>query len=279
MSTVVPTETPLLTTSKLLSSILESHDASAPLSSASLSKLKLAHRLLTNLDPYLDSVSSPAPEVQKPLLKATMETDWTAAWQRKETMFHLSTAWSAGGYEGNFVGMMTKILKAKKALEIGMFTGTTTVCIAENLPADGKVVTLEIDPYLAKFVAPHFAASGHGDKIDVRVGNAIQSLETVADEGHQFEIIFLDADKAGYLKYYNSIMQRGLLKKGGLLVVDNTLYQGSPFVPEVIKADNAIDKTNAAAIAEFNKVVRNDDRVDVVVLPLRDGVTFIMKKE
>ncbi|EPQ28370.1 uncharacterized protein PFL1_04197 [Pseudozyma flocculosa PF-1] len=279
MSDGIPAETPLLSASKLLASILSSSSEGQPLSSSSLAKLKLAHKLLSNLDPYLDEVSSKAPEIQKPLLKATAENDWEGAWKRGETMFQLTPAWSAGAYEGNFVGMMTRIMNAKNALEVGMFTGTTTVCIASSLPKDGKVIALEIDPYLANFVKPHFDASGHGDKIDVRVGGAAESLVKIGEEGHQFEIIFIDADKPGYLSYYKTIMEKNLLKKGGLLVVDNTLYKGSPFAPEIVDFDDEISKPNADAITEFNKVVAADERVEVVLLPLRDGVTFIMNKE
>ncbi|SPO22274.1 related to O-methyltransferase [Ustilago trichophora] len=285
MSTIdVPHETPLTSASTLLTHVVSQLDTSRPLTSSQLRQLQLVSSLLSNMDPYLDSVSSPAPLVQQPLLKATAEHDWTGAWNRKETLFHLSAAWSAGAYEGNFVGLLTKLTHAKKALEIGMFTGTTTVCIAEQLPHGGKVTALEIDPYLDNFTRPLFEQTGLGDKIEVKVGNAIDHLDSIAKniltDQEAYDIIFIDADKPGYKSYFNTILDKGLLKRNGLLVVDNTLYKGSPYTEGLVQEELLkIGNENAQAIKEFNQVVRQDKRVEVVVLPVRDGVSLIMRNE
>lgn len=280
----LPCETPVVSAATLLSSILPTLNTSTPLTSEQLRQLNLVSTLLSGLDPYLDSVSSPAPPVQRPLLKATAEHDWEQAWSNKQTLFHLSAAWSAGAYEGNFVGLLTKLTHAKKALEIGMFTGTTTVCIANQLPEGGKVTALEIDPYLDAFTRPLFNATGLGEKIDVKVGNAVDHLETLAknilSDEEAYDIIFIDADKPGYKKYFQTILDKGLLKRNGLLVVDNTLYKGTPWVEGLVDEEVLkIGKENADAIKEFNKVVRQDKRVEVVVLPVRDGVSLIMRNE
>ncbi|CBQ70811.1 related to O-methyltransferase [Sporisorium reilianum SRZ2] len=280
----LPVESPLTSASSLLSNVVSQLDTSKPLSSEQLRQLQLVSSLLSGLDPYLDSVSSPAPSVQRPLLKATAEHDWQGAWDRKQTLFHLSAAWSAGAYEGNFVGLLTKLTHAKKALEIGMFTGTTTVCIAQQLPEGGKVTALEIDPYLDTFTRPLFDQTGLGAKIDVKVGNAVDHLEALSknilSDEEAYDIIFIDADKPGYKTYFNTILDKGLLKRNGLLVVDNTLYKGTPWTDGLVDEQLLkIGKENADAIKEFNQVVRQDRRVEVVVLPVRDGVSLIMRNE
>ena len=280
----VPHETPLVSASVLLSSVVSQLDTSRPPSAEQLHQLQLVSRLLSGMDEYLDTVSSAAPAVQQPLLRATAEHDWASAWSRKQTLFELSAAWSAGAYEGNFVGLLTRLTRAKKALEIGMFTGTTTVCIANNLPRDGKVTALEIDPYLDTFTKPLFEQSGLGGKIDVKVGNAVDHLNQLAtnilSDEEAYDIIFIDADKPGYTTYFKTILDKGLLKKDGLLVVDNTLYKGTPWTEGLVDQEVLkIGKQNADAIKEFNQVVRQDSRVEVVVLPVRDGVSLIMRNE
>lgn len=280
----LPCETPLVSAATLLSGLLPQLDTSKPITSEQLDQLKLVSTLLSGMDPYLDAVSSPAPAVQRPLLKATAEHDWESAWSAKKTLFHLSAKWSAGAYEGNFVGFLTKLTRSKKALEIGMFTGTTTVCIAQHLPQGGKVTALEIDPYLDTFTRPLFEQTGLGDKIDVKVGNAVEHLDSIAknilSDEEAFDIIFIDADKPGYKTYFEKILEKGLLKKDGLLVVDNTLYKGTPWVDGLVDEKVLeIGKENADAIKEFNQIVRKDKRVEVVVLPVRDGVSLIMRNE
>ena len=165
-----------------------------------------------------------------------------------------------------------------------MFTGTTTVCIAQQLAEGGKVTALEIDPYLDEFTRPLFDQSGLGDKIDVKVGNALDHLETLSKniltDEEAYDIIFIDADKPGYTRYFKTILDKGLLKKNGLLVVDNTLYKGTPWTDGLVDQEKLqIGRENAQAIKEFNKVVSEDKRVEVVVLPVRDGVSLIMRNE
>lgn len=276
----LPVETPLTSASVLLNSVLAQLDTSKPISSGQLTQLRLVADLLGGLDRYLDTVSSEAPAVQRPLLKATAEHDWDGAFEQGKTMFHLGAHWSAGAYEGNLVGLLTKLTRARTALEIGMFTGTTTVCIAAALPQDGKVTAMEIDPYLDTFTRPLFEQTGLADKIDVRIGDARNTLHQLATEKQQYDIIFIDADKTGYAGYFDAIFDRDLLAPNGLLVVDNTLYKGSPWSKRDLlhQPELSIAADNADAIKDFNVMVSKDARVEVVVLPVRDGVSLIMRK-
>ncbi|SAM78675.1 related to O-methyltransferase [Ustilago bromivora] len=280
----IPVESPLTSASSLLSCVVCQLDTTKPPTANQLGQLQLVSTLLSGIEPYLNSVSSSAPAVQRPLLKATAEHDWEGAWSARKTVLHLSAAWSAGAYQGNFVGLLTKLSHAKKALEIGMFTGTTTVCIAQQLPPGGKVTALEIDPYLNTFTRPLFEQTGLGDKIEVKVGNAVESLEAIAkdvlSDEDAYDIIFIDADKPGYKSYFKTILDCGLLKRSGLLVVDNTLYKGTPWTEGLVEEKMLeIGKENAEAIKQFNSLVKEDKRVQVVVLPVRDGVSLIMRNE
>ncbi|PWZ03413.1 hypothetical protein BCV70DRAFT_197624 [Testicularia cyperi] len=280
----LPVETPLTSASQLLSGVLSNLEPGKPIDEVQIRHLKLVSSILSGLDSYLDTVSSDAPNIQEPLLRATFENDWDGAYERKETMYHLGAHWSAGAYEGNLVGLLTKLTGAKKALEIGMFTGTTTVCIASQLPTGGSVTALEIDPYLDTFTRPLFEQTGLGDKIKVKIGDARDQLAKLAEnivspDDDAFDIIFIDADKTGYQSYFETILDKNLLKKNGLLVVDNTLYKGSPWNKALLDEGLlGIEKSNAEAIREFNVAVKKDARVEVVVLPVRDGVSLIMRK-
>lgn len=157
-----------------------------------------------------------------------------------------------------------------------MFTGTTTLCVASSLPSDGKVVCLEIDQYFEDLARPYFEKAGVSSKIDVKVGKALDFLQSY--NGEPFDLIFIDADKTGYLGYFNAIFDRGLLSKNGVLLVDNVLYKGLPITDGLQSESTAERVDNGGALKHFNQVVRQDKRVEVCVLPIRDGVSFIMHK-
>ena len=132
-------------------------------------------------------------------------------------MFRFSNAWTTDVVEAKTLAMFAYMLKAKRVMEIGMFTGYGALTIAEVLPADGKVVTCEIDPFLKEFSRPFFDKSPHGHKVDVRVGPALATMKgvDVAAEGG-FDMIFIDADKGGYAAYYEAALSTpGLLNDGG----------------------------------------------------------------
>lgn len=230
--TEILAETPLLSASKLVSmalSKLQSPTNQGGDTSAAIADLQLALKILTTLDPYLDDHSTPAPSSLDPLLEATVNEDWTARHKEGKTTFPMSAGWSAGSYEGMFVSNVARAIGAKRVLEVGMFTGTTTFCLAHHLPQGGKVVALELDQYLDDFLAPHLKRAGLQEKVQVRVGQAKDTLENLVGEvqsGQEepFDLVFIDADKTGYEGYYNQMMDGGLLKKGGVFLVDNTLY-------------------------------------------------------
>lgn len=224
----IPAETPLLSASKLVSSALSKLQQGQTTDPSALKQLQLALSILTSLDPYLDTHSSPASPALSSLLKATLEEDWTARHKEGKTTFPMAAGWSAGAYEGNFVAHVARSIGAKRVLEVGMFTGTTTLAVAERLPSageGGKIVALELDAWLGDFVKPHFERAGCADKFELVTGPAKQSLDELTKRGEEpFDLVFIDADKTGYEGYFKQIMDGGLLRKGGVFLVDNTLY-------------------------------------------------------
>jgi NAD(P)-dependent dehydrogenase (short-subunit alcohol dehydrogenase family) len=152
-----------------------------------------------------------------------------------------------------------------------MFTGTSTLAMAQALPDFGKVYALDIEPFLKEFTAPYFEKSGVHKRIEVVVGPASESIDKLAKRGVRFDIAFLDADKSGYLGYYKQLMDNDLIVPGGIVVVDNSLMKGRVYT----RTDN---DEMAEAIREFNEYVSNDPRVDVVAIPLRDGINIVTRR-
>nr|XP_037280152.1 probable caffeoyl-CoA O-methyltransferase 3 isoform X1 [Rhipicephalus microplus]XP_037280153.1 probable caffeoyl-CoA O-methyltransferase 3 isoform X2 [Rhipicephalus microplus] len=170
-----------------------------------------------------------------------------------------------------FFQILLKTMSAKKYLEIGTFTGYSAVSAALALPPDGKVVALDLYENLVNVGRPHWKEAGVEDKIEMRFGQAVESLDALLSEGQAgtFDFVFIDADKENYDKYYERSLQ--LLRKNGLIAIDNVLWRGLVYDPS--------DKsTEVAALREFNKKLHEDERIDVCLLPLADGITFARKR-
>lgn len=235
--------------------------------SSFLAELEGVAALASGLEPYVESVTTPDSPTLTQLVERTRSEDWQAHFSLGATTRPLIPEMLSGQVEGQFLKMLLYALSAKRVLEIGMFTGYSALAMAEALPEDGIVITCEIDPFAAQFAQVAFDLSSHGKKIDVRVAPAMATLQQLAEEGQSFDFIFIDADKGGYVDYFHFILDRGLLAPGGIIAVDNTLYEGQVYLPE--------PGENGKAIAHFNEVVKQNDRVVQVLVPLRDGVTLI----
>ncbi|EPQ56695.1 S-adenosyl-L-methionine-dependent methyltransferase [Gloeophyllum trabeum ATCC 11539] len=266
---------------------ISSSDSS--LSPAARSLIDEATRIVNGLDPYLTCMTSPHPPILDKMIKAGNETDWKQLHKQGKTIYELIPEMTAGSYEAVVLQQLAKtakasavvsqrcythtdlLRKAKNILEIGMFTGTTTVALA-LLPSVTKVVTLELEGFLADFSIPYFAEAGVAEKIEVKIGDARESLDKLAAEGVSFDMVFIDADKAGYSTYLRKVLDHNLLAAEGVIVVDNTAYKGTPWAPDP-------SYHLGAAIHAFNQDVRNDPTVEVVMLPIRDGISLIRRKE
>ena len=170
-----------------------------------------------------------------------------------------------GLLEGQFLATLVRLGRARRILELGTFTGYSSIAMASALPEDGVVITCDVDREATEVARRYMDESGHGHKIDVRLGPA---LETLRELTGPFDLVFIDADKENYVNYYEATLE--LLADDGLMVVDNTLWSGRV-------ADPAEDDASTRAIRALNERVRNDPRVTNVLLTVRDGMNLIRK--
>lgn len=171
-----------------------------------------------------------------------------------------------GPLEGAFLKMMTQLVQATRVLEIGMFTGYSALCFAEALPADGRVITCEIDEESAALARTYMKRSPVGKKVEIRMGPALDTMRSL--EG-PFDLIFIDADKTNYVNYYRRALD--LLSPLGVILIDNVLWNG-----DVLKHPAPDERT--AAIQELNRTVSSDPLVSAVLVTIRDGVLVVRRK-
>lgn len=170
----------------------------------------------------------------------------------------------SGHLSGRFLKLITQLSGAKVVLEIGLFTGYSALCFAEALPEDGRVISCDVDEKSAMLARKYFAKSDCGNKVSIKLGPA---LDTISKIQELLDLVFIDADKENYKKYYEAVLPR--LRPGGLILVDNCLWSGRVLQPQT-KDD--------LAIHALNELVARDERVENVIIPIRDGVNLIRKK-
>jgi len=227
------------------------------------------------MDPALRANTSPDSAECAELRNKTCTAPWSQLWDEGKTMFPFSDVWSTDVVEGQTLKMFCAMCKAKRVLEVGMFTGYGALSMAEALPSDGKIITCEIDPFLKEFAQPVFDKSKHGSKITVAVGPALDTINSLPVE-EKFDVVFIDADKGNYANYYNAVMDRDLLAPGGVFVIDNALFKGQAYLPP--QADDPLHwNAGGSELAIFNKMVKDDARVERVMLPVRDGILLIRR--
>ena len=172
----------------------------------------------------------------------------------------------SGHYQGRVLSMLSKMNNPKRILEIGTFTGYATLCLAEGLTNDGIIYTLDINAELEEMVRGNFAKSPLNHKIEYLIGDAQQSIKSLKNE--VFDIVFIDADKKNNGTYYDLIFEQ--VKPGGIIIVDNVLWSG--------KVLNKAQDKDTKNISSFNDQIAVDNRVEKLILPVRDGLFVIRKK-
>ena len=187
---------------------------------------------------------------------------------RETHLYHLRPRMCSGHLQGRLLKMFVRMIAPKAILELGTFTGYSALCLAEGIAPDGVLHTIEIDDELEDFIRAHFDASEYGSRIVLHIGDAEQIIPTLDT---RFDLVFIDANKRDYVAYYEMAMQ--VLNPGGFIIADNTLWDG-----KVVTCTEKIDAQTAGILA-FNDHVAADDRVEVVIIPLRDGLTIIHKKK
>lgn len=187
---------------------------------------------------------------------------------RETHIYHLRPRMCSGHLQGRLLKMFVRMINPRNILELGTFTGYSALCLAEGLIApDGELHTIEIDDELEDFIRSHFEASPLADRLHLHIGDARDILPTI---DKTFDLVFMDANKREYSEYYDLVFPR--LSPGGFIIADNTLWDG-----KVVDWGKKLD-AQTEGILKFNDYIAHDDRVEKVIIPLRDGLTIIYKK-
>ncbi len=173
--------------------------------------------------------------------------------------------------QGQFLNLLVKILGAKQTIEVGVFTGYSALCVADALPADGRLVACDVNKEWTDIAQRYWQQAGVNKKIELLLAPADKSLQKLIDNGNAngFDFAFIDADKGNYFKYFEQCLK--LIRRGGIIAVDNTLWGGDVANPEVNDDDTR-------SIREFNDALHSDSRVDISLVPIGDGLTLALKR-
>lgn len=175
----------------------------------------------------------------------------------------------SGRVQGRFLTMLTELCGARQVLEIGCFTGYSALCFAYGVGEAGHVDTLEINDELEELTRSGWRRSGIEDRITLHIGDALDTLKTLSEQGRRYDLAYIDANKREYLEYYEAVLP--LLRQGGLILADDTML-GGKVCQDQVPADK-----QTRGLVRFNEAVASDSRVECVMLPIRDGLTLIRK--
>lgn len=209
------------------------------------------------LERYIRNFSSP-------------EDELLAQLERESYMRVVQPQMVSGHVQGLFLTMLTRMIRPRRVLEIGTFTGYATLCFAEGLPEDGVIDTVEIEDELEGIQQEFFSRSPHAHKIRRHTGSA---LDVVPNIGECYDLVFLDGDKREYPDYYRMLLDGGLVHSGSYILADNILWYG-----KVVEQNIKPSDLQTLGIVEFNRMVRDDSRVENVIVPIRDGINLIRVK-
>jgi predicted O-methyltransferase YrrM len=212
-----------------------------------MDELKIEEYILSHIDPEPELLKRMTREAHVKLLRPRM---------------------ISGNVQGRLLKVLTSMLMPQNILEIGTFTGYSALCIAEGAPDTSKIVTVEIDDEMESFIRKYFQESEYGHKIELKIGDAIELMHDYED--NYFDLIFIDANKRDYCSYYNIAFDK--LRKGGVILADNTLWNGKVIDPKFQNDDQT------KGVLKFNSLIKEDSRIEKVILPIRDGLTIIRKK-
>ncbi len=201
------------------------------------------------------------------LSHSDVEPEYLAKINRATHLRMLNPRMLSGHLQGRVLAMLCQMIQPQRILELGTYTGYSALCMAEALPEDGVLHTIECDDELEDFILQNFSSVAHGKKIKLHIGAALTEIEKIDEV---FDLVFIDADKREYRAYYEAVLPK--IRAGGFILADNTLWDG-----KVLEEVNPNDK-QTIEIIRFNDYIAADPRVEKVLLPLRDGLTVIRKK-
>lgn len=209
------------------------------------------------IDQSIEQYAQDHSMAESDLLHELNRTTWTKVLQPRMLSGHL---------QGRILSLLSQLKRPKKILEIGTYTGYSALCLAEGLTENGQLVTIDKNEELEDLAKAHFQKSRFSDQIDMKIGNA---MELISAMDIDFDLVFIDADKENYLNYYKAIIDD--LPKGALIIADNVLWSGKVIKPT---AKGDIETQNIKA---FNDFVQNDERVENLLMPVRDGLMIMTK--
>ena len=212
------------------------------------------HFLPEKIDAYVVAHSEDEPELLQQLTRETYQKI-------------LQPIMLSGPYQGRVLSMISKLVNPKTILELGTFTGYATLCLAEGLQDSGEIHTIDVNEELVDFQRKYFDESGYGVQIHQHLGSAIDIIPTLKTT---FDLVFIDADKPNYVNYFHLIIDK--MNSGGIIISDNVLWHGK--VVEPIDPKDNSTKT----LLEYNTLLKEDHRIETVLLPIRDGLTISRKK-
>lgn len=191
---------------------------------------------------------------------------------REETLALPEAQMQIAPEQGQFMALLVKLMRARRLLEIGTFTGYSALCMAAALPPGGLLVACDVSPQWTEVARRFWAEAGVADRIELRLGPALETLRALLDAGQglTFDLAFIDADKENYQAYYEAAL--ALLRPGGLVLVDNTLWDGRV-------ADASAQDPGTASIRAFNQRLHDDLRVEISLVPIGDGLTLARKRD
>lgn len=173
----------------------------------------------------------------------------------------------SGHLQGRTLSMLSKMIQPSRILEIGTYTGYSALCLAEGLSENGKLITIDKNHELEDMVKEYFQKAGMEEVIELKIGDAVELIPWIDET---FDIVFIDADKENYVNYYDLVFDK--VRKGGFIIADNVLWSG-----KVLKPDIELDK-DTIVLKQYNQMVLDDDRVENLLLPIRDGLMIAQKK-
>ena len=190
---------------------------------------------------------------------------------REETANHSAAMMQIAPEQGQFMALLVQLLGATKTLELGVFTGYSSLCVALALPPNGKIVACDVSEEFTSVARRYWQEAGVADKIDLRLAPGLETLDGLLEAGQAetFDFAFIDADKGNYQGYYERSLQ--LIRPGGLIAIDNVLWGGRV-------ADHQVQDNSTQAIRAFNEKLHHDERVSLSVVPIADGLTLALKR-
>ena len=211
-------------------------------------------------------------ELYRYLLSVSLRDDPLLQRLREETARDDMARMQTAPEQGQLMALLVKLIGARKALEVGVYTGYSALCVAGALPEDGRLVACDIDATWTAVAQRYWQEAGLADRIELRLAPALDTLDELIANGAagSFDFAFIDADKENYAGYFERVLT--LIRRGGLIAIDNTLWSGQV-------ADPACQDADTLAIRAFNEALYRDSRVDISLIPIADGLTLAMKPD